>query len=217
MEVQVNGGSIADKIAYAQKLLESEVSVDSVFGPYEMIDLLGVTKGRGFTGVVKRWGVTRLPRKTHRGLRKVACIGAWHPARVSWTISRHGQSGFFHRTMMNSKIYRIGKAATVDGKFVNPNAQTATDLTVKSVTPLGGFPHYGVVNNDYVMVKGACVGPKKRVIVLRKSIIPSTARAAVESIDLKFIDTASKYGHGRFQTKAEKDAFFGPTKGSNKQ
>jgi len=35
----------------------------------------------------------------------------------------------------------------------------------------------------------------------------------LEEIELKFIDTASKFGHGRFQTKAEKDAFFGPMKG----
>lgn len=212
MEIQINGGDVAAKVDYAFKMLESQVSVDNVFEQNEMIDVLGVTKGHGFTGVIARWGVARLPRKTHRGLRKVACVGAWHPARVAWTISRHGQSGYFHRTEMNKKIYRIGKAVKgEDGKF-NPNGQTDHDLTVKAITPLGGFPHYGEVNNDFVMVKGCVIGPKKRVLVLRKSIMPVTTRIAQEKIDLKFIDTASKYGHGRFQTKAEKDAFFGPTK-----
>jgi len=33
---------------------------------------------------------------------------------------------------------------------------------------MGGFPHYGEVNNDFLMIKGCCVGPKKRVITLRK-------------------------------------------------
>jgi hypothetical protein len=33
---------------------------------------------------------------------------------------------------------------------------------------MGGFPHYGEVNNDFVMIKGCCMGPKKRVITLRK-------------------------------------------------
>ena len=47
-----------------------------------MIDIIGVTSGHGTTGVVKRYGVTRLPRKTHRGLRRVGCIGSWHPAAV---------------------------------------------------------------------------------------------------------------------------------------
>ena len=70
-----------------------------------------MTKGKGYEGegVVTRWGVTRLPRKTHRGLRKVACIGAWHPARVSFTVARAGQNGYHHRTEMNKKIYKLGK------------------------------------------------------------------------------------------------------------
>lgn len=55
-----------------------------------MIDTIGVTKGKGFAGAVKRFGVTRLPRKTHRGLRKVGCVGAWHPASVRWTCARPG-------------------------------------------------------------------------------------------------------------------------------
>jgi len=62
------------------------------------------------------------------------------------------------------------------------------------------------------MLKGTIIGPKKRVLLLRKTIIPNTTRRAQEEIDLKFIDTSSKFGHGRFQTKAEKDAFMGPTK-----
>ena len=55
-----------------------------------------------------------------------------------------------------------------DGKMVKNNASTDFDVTEKTITPLGGFPHYGEVNNDYMMIKGCCVGPKKRVITLRK-------------------------------------------------
>jgi large subunit ribosomal protein L3e len=75
----------------------------------EQIDVVGVTKGKGFNGVQRRWGVKKLPRKTHRGLRKVGCIGAWHPARVRFTCPRAGQLGYHHRTEVNKKIYRIGK------------------------------------------------------------------------------------------------------------
>lgn len=32
----------------------------------------------------------------------------------------------------------------------------------------GGFPRYGEVRNDYIMIKGCVVGPKKRVLTLRK-------------------------------------------------
>ena len=116
-----------------------------------MIDVVGVTKGKGYEGVTTRWGTTRLPRKTHRGLRKVACIGSWHPARVPFTVARAGQNGYHHRTEMNKKIYRIGKAGVAN------SASTEVDLTQKSITPVGGFPHYGIVKNDWLMVKGGIV------------------------------------------------------------
>ena len=73
---QINGGSIAEKVDFAYALFEKAVPIESVFSQNEMIDTIAVTRGRGTEGVVTRWGVTRLPRKTHRGLRKVAAPGA---------------------------------------------------------------------------------------------------------------------------------------------
>jgi len=207
MEIQVNGGSVEDKVAYATSLFEKNVPVDTVFSKNEMVDTIGVTRGRGYQGVVSRWGVTRLPRKTHRGLRKVACIGSWHPARVSFQVARAGQKGYFHRTEINKKVYLIGKAGEA-------NAKTDNDLTEKNINPLGGFVHYGNVNNDFLMIKGGVVGAKKRVITIRKSLLTRETTSALEQITLSFIDTSSKFGPGRFQTKAEKDAFFGPRKNS---
>ena len=196
MEIQLNGGNVEDKLNWAKEKLETEVKVSEVFQGNEMIDTIGVTKGHGMEGVTTRWGVKRLPRKTHRGLRKVACIGAWHPARVQFQIPRAGQRGYHHRTQINKKIYRIGGAAK-DG--VKDNASTEMDLTTKNITPLGGFPHYGVVNHEYVMVKGGVVGTRKRIVILRKSLLVPSGRTALEGITLKFIDTSSKWGHGRFQ------------------
>ena len=71
------------------------------------------------------------------------------------------------------------------------------------------------------------MGPKKRVITLRKvlyaflcdkcfnsslylcvqSMLVSLSRSQREEVELKFIDTSSKFGHGRFQTKVEKTNF----------
>ncbi|GIY24407.1 60S ribosomal protein L3 [Caerostris extrusa] len=169
MEIQLNGGNIAQKIKWAKDHLEKPVPLNQVFAQDEMIDTIGITKGKGFKGVTSRWHTKKLPRKTHKGLRKVACIGAWHPSRVQFTVARAGQKG-------------------------------------------GGFPHYGEVNCDYLMLKGCVMGPKKRAITLRKSLLTHTKRAATEKINLKFIDTSSKFGHGRFQTRAEKQQYMGPLK-----
>merc|ERR1719268_614416 len=134
MEVQLNGGSIADKVDWAREHLEKPARITEVFAQDEMIDVIGVTKGKGFKGVTFRWGTKKLPRKTHKGLRKVACIGAWHPARVGYGVARAGQKGYHHRTELNKKVYRIGEGVHVqDGK----------------------------VNNDFVMLKGCVIGPKK--------------------------------------------------------
>jgi len=206
LEIQVNGGNVADKVKYAYGLFEKKVPVKAVFEQDEMIDTIGVSKGRGFEGVTTRWGTRRLPRKTNKGLRKVACIGSWHPEGVRWSVPRAGQDGYFHRTQINKKIYRIGEGGKDD------NASTEGDLTKKTITPLGGFPRFGIVKEDFLIIKGHCVGVKKRPITLRKSLLHQTKRAALEKITLKLIDTTSKFGHGRFQTKEEKDKVMGPLK-----
>merc|ERR1711863_142030 len=218
MEIQLNGGSVADKVAFARDHFEKEIPVTAVFAQDEMMDIIGVTKGHGFKGVTSRWHTKKLPRKTHKGLRKVACIGAWHPSRIQSTVPRAGQKGYHHRTEINKKIYRMGAGYTMkDGKLVKNNAATEYDIADKSINPMGGFPHYGEVKQDFIMIKGCCIGPKKRVLTLRKSLLVQTKRKALEKISLKFIDTSSKFGHGRFQTPQDKAAFMGPLKKDKKE
>ncbi|PQQ04801.1 hypothetical protein Pyn_32773 [Prunus yedoensis var. nudiflora] len=110
--------------------------------------------------------------------------------RVSFTVARAGQNGYHHRTEMNKKIYKLGKAGQE-----SHCAMTEFDRTEKDITPMGGFPHYGAVKEDYLLMKGCC-----------------TSRVALEDIKLKFIDTSSKFGHGRFQTTHEKARFYGRLK-----
>jgi large subunit ribosomal protein L3e len=53
---------------------------------------------------------------------------------------------------MNKKIYRVGKADDA-----SHSAVTDHDATEKGITPMGGFPHYGIIKNDYLMIKvGRC-------------------------------------------------------------
>ena len=154
IEIQVNGGSIADKVEWCKDNFEKEVAVNTVFAKNEMIDCIGITKGRGYHGVTSRWHTKKLPRKTHKGLRKVACIGAWHPSRVAFSVARSGQKGYHHRTEINKKVYRVGAGYhQVDGKMVTNNGATEVDVTDKSINPVGGFVHYGQVKSDFVMIK----------------------------------------------------------------
>merc|ERR1712224_858992 len=206
MEIQVNGGNLTGKVDFAASIFEKPIPVSTVFQPNEMVDVIGITKGKGTNGVISRFGVTRLPRKTHRGLRKVACVGAWHPSAVKWTVARAGQKGFHHRTEINKKIYRIGIAGKHSHK-----ASTKYDITDKSITPLGGFPHFGNVTTDFIILKGSVPGPTRRTVTLRQSLFPPNSRKAIEQINLKFIDTSSKFGSGRFQTSGDKASILGCT------
>jgi large subunit ribosomal protein L3e len=206
MEIQVNGGTVAEKVDWAVNLFEKVVPVSGVFNTNQMIDVIASTKGHGNTGVTTRWGTTRLPRKTHRGLRKVACIGSWHPANIGYSVARAGQDGYHHRVERNKKIFMMGHGGD------KASATTEFDLTDKVITPLGGFVNYGEVREDFILVKGSVPGHIKRVITLRETLHPQTFRDALEEIKLKFIDTSSKLGHGRFQTMEEKNAYMGTMK-----
>jgi large subunit ribosomal protein L3e len=208
VEIQINGGTVDQKVEWGFSHFEKEVRVSDVFQTGDFSDVIGVTKGHGFEGVTARYGVRKLPRKTHKGLRKVGCIGGWHPERVRWTIARAGQNGYHHRTELNKRLYRIGQSA----RETTDNATTDADVTQKNITPLGGFPHYGQVLNDYVMLKGCTVGIRKRTLILRRSLFSPTLTGEQASINLKFIDTSSKFGHGRFQTVEEKAKFYGRKK-----
>jgi len=207
MEIQVNGGSITEKADWAVSKFENEITVGEVFADSDMVDTIAITRGKGTAGVVKRYGVSRLPVKSRRGCRKVGCIGAWHPSAVKWTVARSGILGYYHRTQINHKIFRVGSGAV---RGIKNNASTESDAHTKNITPLGGFPHYGVVNEDFLLVRGAVMGPKKRQITIRKSLLTPTKTFHVQKAEIKFIDTSSKIGHGKFQTLEEKDKFMGP-------
>jgi len=208
IEVQVNGGEVEDKVNWAFEHFEKDVRVHDVFTESEFVDVIGVTQGKGYEGCTTRYGTKRLQRKTHRGLRKVACVGGWHPERIRFTVARAGQFGFFHRTEVNKRIYRVGRSA----REVQNNATTENDTTIKNITPMGGFPHYGVVTNDFLMLKGCTVGLRKRPLILRQALFPKHMTGETGSINLKFIDTSSKMGHGRFQTAEEKRKYYGSVK-----
>uniref|UniRef100_A0A2I2Y2G8 60S ribosomal protein L3 n=1 Tax=Gorilla gorilla gorilla TaxID=9595 RepID=A0A2I2Y2G8_GORGO len=199
--------TMAKKLDWARERFEQQLPVNHVFGQDEMIDIIRMTKGKGYKGVTSHWHAKKLPCKTHQGPRKVSCIGAWHLVHVAFSVARTWQKGYCHHTEINKKIHKIGQGYLIKGdKLIKNNASTDYDLSDKSINPLGVFGHYGEVTNDFVMLKGCVVGTKKR------SLLVQTKRQALQKTDLKFTDTTSKFGHGRFQTMEEKKASMGPLK-----
>ncbi len=151
LEIPVKGGSMADRVSYVRERLGQPVFVQEVFTAGQFIDVTAVTKGKGFQGVIKRFGVKRLPHKAGKRRREVGSLGSRHPAKVSWTVPRPGQLGYFKRTEYNKRILEIG----VDGG---------------RITPREGFHKYGVIRSQYVVVKGSTPGPVKRFTLMRHPI-----------------------------------------------
>lgn len=148
MEIKIDGGTIKDQLEYAKSLLGKMVSVADIFKEGQFVDVISITKGKGWQGPVKRWGVRIRSRKSRKTKRGIATLGAWHPAHVLYTVPRAGQMGYSQRTEYNKRILKIG-----------------TDGT--EVTPKGGFLRYGPVKGTYVLLDGSLPGPAKRAIRLR--------------------------------------------------
>lgn len=151
MEIPVGGKDVKEMFEYVKSILGKRVSVSDVFSEGEYVDVAAITKGKGFTGPVKRFGIHLLQHKSRKTKRGVGCIGPWSPATVMYTVPRAGQFGFFQRIEYNKRILKIGS----DGK---------------EITPKGGFHRYGVIRGPYVLIKGSAPGPIKRLIRLRHSV-----------------------------------------------
>ncbi len=153
-------GDVDKQWAYALEKLGSEVSPADVFAPGEIVDVRAVTKGKGFSGVVKRFGVKIRNRKSGGKRRHIGNIGAVTPGRVlPGAVAMAGQLGFQTRAEYNKKILKIGE----DG-----------------IEPKGGFVGYGNVPKNYILVEGSLPGPKKRLVMLGKAVRHKGAPQPVE-------------------------------------
>ena len=149
MEVGVSGGDVNAQTEFVLGLIGKRVKFTDTFKPGMYVDVLGITKGKGFEGPITRFGVKRKQHKSRKSVRAVAVIGPWHPAAVMYTVARAGQMGFHQRTETGKKILLVGSASA------NP------------IAPPGGFEHFGNVGGDYAVVKGAVPGPASRLVVVR--------------------------------------------------
>ncbi|AWR97284.1 50S ribosomal protein L3 [Acidianus sulfidivorans JP7] len=173
VEVQIGGGDISSQLNYALGILGKQVNVTDIFKEGQLIDILGVTKGKGFQGVVKRYSVVELPRwhKHRKGSRKAGTKGP-SLGTPSYT-PQPGQLGFHRRTEYNKRILRI---------VTNPN----------EINPKGGFVKYGLVKNTSILLQGSTIGIRKRPLFLRYPIRPYEIPA--EAPKVTYIDISSKQG-----------------------
>ena len=141
------GGKKEDKLIFAKSILGKQIAITDVFEPGNLIDIRGVTKGKGFQGTVKRYGVQIRSHKAEKTKRGIGSLGSWTPKRVEFSVAQSGKMGYHQRTEYNKKIIKIGH----DGSEVNR---------------AGGLDNYGLVKNSYVLVHGSVVGPVKREVLL---------------------------------------------------
>ncbi len=162
------GGTVKEQFDFVKANLGREIGVEDVFREGQQLDIHAVTKGKGFQGPVKRFGVQIRSHKAEKTVRGPGNLGPWTGNR-SWTVAHAGQMGFHNRFEHNKWLLKINH----DAKTVNPS---------------GGFLHYGNVKSSYILVKGSIGGSAKRLIRLTHAIrkskkIPAEA-AKVEQISL---------------------------------
>ncbi|MDZ4256630.1 MAG: 50S ribosomal protein L3, partial [archaeon] len=145
-------GTVEEQLAYAKEKMGKTIAVSEIFEANEDVDVRAVTRGFGFGGVVARFGVKTFRPKA-KYIRAVGSISPLRPKTVMFTVARPGQLGYHNRTEFNKRILTISD----DAKKINPKS---------------GFMHYGVIQNEYMLLAGSVPGPVKRLIGLRTCVRP---------------------------------------------
>jgi large subunit ribosomal protein L3 len=98
----------SDGVAEFKDLKAGDTIEVDIFKAGELVDVTGTTKGKGFAGVIKRWGYARGPMahgsKYHRG---VGSLGATDAARVFKGRKLPGRMGNVRRTIQGLEIVRV--------------------------------------------------------------------------------------------------------------
>jgi large subunit ribosomal protein L3 len=148
------GGTKEEKLNYAKGILGKEIKVTDVLKEGNQLDVHGITKGKGFQGPMKRFGIGRKQHKSEKGTRNPGSLGGWKgQVNIMWKIPHAGQMGYFQRLEFNKWLLKIGD-------------------NLEEINPKGGFMKYGVVKNPYIIVKGSVAGPRKRLVRLNFAIRP---------------------------------------------
>jgi len=173
MEIHIGGNSVKEKIDYIKEHIDKKIPITEVLGEGQLVDVHAVSKGKGFQGAVKRFGIGLKASKSEKARRTPGSLGGWiSQAHIMYRVAHAGQTGYHTRTQYNNAILKIGEDA-------------------KDVNPAGGFVNYGNVKANYIIIKGSVVGPKKRLVTLTPPI-RQKRKSGFTSESIKSIITESK-------------------------
>ncbi len=153
-EAPVRGGDVQKRFAFVRDLLGKEVRFDQVFKEGSGVDVAAITKGKGWQGVIQRYGAKRKQHKSRKTVRELGSLGPISPQYIMYTVPRAGQMGFHQRTEYNKRVMVVANAGD-EGTRINPE---------------GGYKHFGLVRGDYVILKGSVPGTYRRLVKMRKQI-----------------------------------------------
>ena len=153
IELAVNA---SDKLGLMKKVVGREIRLADVL-KWGLVDVRGLTKGKGIQGPVRRFGIKLKSHKSEKGRRNPGSLGPWHPAHVTFRVPMAGQLGTFTRTHYNLKVIDSGNIKE-KGKNINRK---------------GGFKHYGDIKTSYIVLAGSVQGPRKRQILVTPALRPT--------------------------------------------
>ncbi len=140
------GGNKEEQINYIKENKGKEINITDIFKPGQQIDICSVTKGKGFQGPVKRFGISIKSHKSEKAIRNPGSLGSWRgQGHMMYRVAHAGKMGYHTRTEYNKQILMMGD---------NP----------EDVNPKGGFLRYGLVKNPYILIKGSIGGSGKRLV-----------------------------------------------------
>jgi len=145
------GGDPKSALELGKSQIGKDITIKDVFKEGQFLDVHGITKGKGFQGTVKRFGVIIRQHKSEKTKRGIGNLGSWTPKRVQYSVPQPGKMGYHLRTEYNKWNVMIKD----DPETINPK---------------GGFLHYGLIKNSYLLLKGSIPGPAKRIVIMTSAV-----------------------------------------------
>lgn len=146
------GGKLEEKINFVKENWNKEISASEIFKKLQLVDIRGLTKGKGHESAVKRFGIGLRSHKAEKGRRRPGSLGPWHPHLVTFKVAMSGQLGMFTRIILNQKVLEIGKIAE------------------KNINPKSGWHKYGNIKTEYLILRGSVPGPAGRQMLIIQAL-----------------------------------------------